>query len=240
MWVLLKPKRNKKSNPVQNIAVCSFYFVDAKSTPPSVLYDHIAETYNLLISRFGESLHLILSSDSNKLNLQPILDISKSLVQVVKEPTRLNPPAILDTIITSLSSYYKDPVTKPPISNDDDNYQGKPSDHLVVLWEPEAGDIKLEPRQYRTVSYRPLKDSNMARFKTWLDDQTWDDLYRLTDVNSKAEYFHTTLLKKFQEFFPLKSLKVSLDDQPWMSQDLKELDRKRKREFSKNHKSVLE
>ena len=44
-------------------------------------------------------------------------------------------------------------------------------------------------------------------------------------------------MKKFYEIFPLKSFKVCPDDKPWFSKSLKILDRKRKREFYKNHKS---
>ena len=44
-------------------------------------------------------------------------------------------------------------------------------------------------------------------------------------------------MEKFYEIFPLKSFKVCPDDQPWFSKSLKLLDRKRKREFYKNHKS---
>ena len=49
------------------------------------------------------------------------------------------------------------------------------------------------------------------------------------------------LIKQFEkatdEIFPLKTFKVCQDDQPWVSKSLKLLDRKRKREFYKNHKS---
>ena len=105
-------------------------------TPRDILYDHIAESYNILVAKYGENTHLILSADSNKLNLNPILALSPSLRQVVKVPTRLNPPTTLDTIITTLSKFYNEPVTKPPLANDVNNPHGKPSDHLIVLWSP--------------------------------------------------------------------------------------------------------
>ena len=45
-------------------------------------------------------------------------------------------------------------------------------------------------------------------------------------------------MEQFYEIFPLKSFRVCPEDKPWISQHLKVLDRKRKREFFKNHKSA--
>ena len=44
-------------------------------------------------------------------------------------------------------------------------------------------------------------------------------------------------MDKFHEVFPLKTFKVREDDKPWYSPELKNLDRRKKREFDKNHKS---
>ena len=127
VWVVLRPKNIPKSSDFNFIAVCSYYYSDPKRTPRHILYDHMAESYNILTSKYGEKTHFILASDSNKLKLSPILDISSSFTQVVKVPTRLDPPAILDTIVTSLSKFYNEPITKPPLQNDPDNLNGKPS-----------------------------------------------------------------------------------------------------------------
>ena len=56
-------------------------------------------------------------------------------------------------------------------------------------------------------------------------------------LTKKAEIFQTTMLEKIEQFFPLKHIRVSEDDEPWISIKLKKLDRKRKREFFKHHKS---
>ena len=169
------------------------------------------------------------------MNLTPILALSPNLKQVVKVPTRLNPDAILDPIITTMWKYYSEPVTKPPLQNDPQN--GKPSDHLVVLMRPLASDLECPPRQYNTVQYRPITDSGMVIYGQWLSEQTWDTIYGENNCHKKAEIFQNMLLQKYYEIFPLKTLKVCSEDQPWFSKSLKVLDRKRKREFFKNHKS---
>ena len=62
-------------------------------------------------------------------------------------------------------------------------------------------------------------------------------IYRKDDINAKAEYFQNILMEKFYQIFPVKELKVCKEDKPWFTKELKNLDRKRKREFSKNKKS---
>ena len=85
--MVLNPKQSKKSAKFRFIAVCSYYYPGPNNQQKHALYDHITEAYNILLSKYGEGIELILSADSNKLDLSPILDISPSLSQVVKVPT---------------------------------------------------------------------------------------------------------------------------------------------------------
>ena len=189
-----------------------------------------------MTAKYWTNLDFIIAGDTNRLNLSPILNLSSNLKQVVKVSTRLNPDKILDVIITTLSKYYQEPITKPPISNDAGN--GKPSDHLVVLMKTITTALECPPRHYTTVEFRPITDSGLLLFGKWLADQTWDFLYRETDAHEKAKVFHLVLMKKFHELFPIKTLKVCAEDKPWISHHLKTLDRKRKREFNKNKASL--
>ena len=54
---------------------------------------------------------------------------------VVTIPTRHNPDAILDNIITDLPNFYQAPICLPPLDADPGS-GGKPSDHLIVIFEP--------------------------------------------------------------------------------------------------------
>ena len=178
------------------------------------LYDHIAESYNFLKAKYKQ-IHFLLIADSNRLNLQPILNLSHDLNQVVKIATRLNPPATLDTIITSMAHLYQEPITKPPIQSDMIN--GKPSDHLVVLFQPKQNQKSqddLHMRKYNVINFRPLPESGLAQYGNWLKVQNWSEIYRNEDIDFKANFFQNTLLHKFYEIFPMKSMKVSEDDQP--------------------------
>ena len=102
---------------------------------------------------------------------------------------------------------------------------------------PIVSTLECQPRQYVTVEYRPLTDSGMQLYGEWLGEQTWNTIYGEINCHKKTELFHDLLMSKFYEIFPMKSMKVCPDDQPWFSRSLKILDRRRKREFYKNNQS---
>ena len=187
---------------------------------------HIAESYHLLTAKYGTDLDFIIAGDTNRLNLSPILDLSPRLKQVVKVPTRLNPDAILDPIITTLTKYYKEPVTKPPIHNDEGN-NGKPSDHLVVIMEPISSVLECPTRLYSVVQYRPLTDSGIELYGDWLGKQNWNEIFAARSSHKKAEIFQKHLMDKFYKVFPMKTFKVCPENCPWFTKTLKLMDRKR-------------
>ena len=170
------------------------------------------------------------------MNLNPILNLSPNLKQVVRVPTRLKPDAILDPIITTLWRYYQEPITKPPI-NPNKNSKGKPSDHLIVIMEPLMSALDMKKREYQFIQTRPINQCGIDRFGRWIMQHNWHDLYTCKDVNKKAEVLRETVMSKFYEFFPVKTIKLSSDDDPWVSEKVKQLDRAQKREFQKNQES---
>ena len=54
-------------------------------------------------TKYQKALNFIIAGDTNDLKLNMILQISPKIKQVVTEVTRLNPPRILDPIMTTLS-----------------------------------------------------------------------------------------------------------------------------------------
>ena len=125
--------------------------------------------------------------------------------------------------------FYQPPITKPPIENDQDK-EGKPSDHLVVLMYP-INLIGCPPRKTRLVTFRPLPQSGIDKMGRWIQQQNWKQIYKCTDINLKAEILQNMTKQKLDEFLPIKVIKLSSDDKPWINQQLKVLDRKCKREF---------
>jgi hypothetical protein len=102
--------------------------------------------------------------------------------------------------------------------------------------EPISNSVNCPSRQYRTVTFRPLTESGFTAMRKWLSKETWIGLYSSSDIDEKTEMLQKTLLLKLNDFFPLKTMRLCDDDEPWFSAKLKKLHRKLKREFFKHHK----
>ena len=55
--------------------------------------------------------------------------------------------------------------------------------------------------------------------------------------NEKADIFHKEMISILDTVAPVKNRKIASVDQPWYSEPLKRLDRKRKREYQHNRRS---
>ena len=213
VWALITPKHSKPTKQFNHIAIASIYYRGPKSTKKEELFDHVAQTYHFLMAKYGPGLQFIIAGDTNRLNLRPILNLSPSLKQLVTTPTRLNPDAILDPVITTMQKYYLPPVTKPPLENDV-NKKGKPSDHLIVLMNPISQEMKCPGRQVRYVECRRMPQSGINKMGLWMQEQTWTEIYQSKNVNEKSEILHNVIMKKLDEIFPLKISKFTSDDKP--------------------------
>ena len=143
---------------------------------------------------------------------------------------------MLDPINSTLGAYYQLPICLPPLDPDPDS-NGSPSDHLIVKMTP-VNTINNKPaRTFREVKVRPLPASGLAKFGEWIQEQDWINILELKSVDEKAEALHNMILNKLEEVCPQKIRKISSDDQCWYTDQLKRLDRKKKREFRRNRRS---
>ena len=236
VWCILTPPNVTQDSKIKKIACCSFYS-KPDSNRKSLLLDHISDAFSILSSKYGKGLHFILGADSNKLNLQSILNLSPNFVQIVTKFTRMNPPEMLDPIIMTLSSYYQEPEVLEPLDADPDK-NGIPSDHFVVVAKPISSVNNKSCRQTEEIKTRPFPKSGMEIMKAWLRDKNWDEVYNKVSAHDKAKVFQSILVSKMDEIFPVKIRKINSDDQPWMTNKLKKLDRKRKRIYRKQRRSI--
>ena len=131
---------------------------------------------------------------------------------------------------------YNSPIIIPPVPCDDPT-SGQPSDHSVPVCYPHTDRSKPPVRRYKTVSYRPLPDSGIAKFGTWIINEGLD----IDEDNKPNEYAHlleSVLLDKLNEACPIKSMKLGPQDKPFMTPELKKLSRCKMSEYNKNGKSV--
>ena len=83
-----------------------------------MLLDHIAQAYNIISAKYQTGLYFILSGDTNDLKLDSILHLNPQMKQMVMGSTRLDPPRMLDPIVTDLGSFYQTPEILPPLAAD--------------------------------------------------------------------------------------------------------------------------
>ena len=235
VWCVLTPKNVTHNSKIQKIACCSLYS-KPDSRKKSLLLDHISEAFNILSKKYGRGLHFVIAGDTNDLKLDSILSLSPNFRQIVQDWTRLNPPALLDPVLTTLSCYYQVPECLDPLDPDPDK-NGKPSDHKIVLVKPVNTINNRSARKFREVKVRPFTRSGMEKLKNWFIDQDWKQVYQAENAHMKAKIFQNVLLQALDEFLPEKTRKISSDDQPWITHKLKMLDRKRKRIFHKERRS---
>ena len=233
VWALVTPKNTHAASKVKHIAIASLYYT--KATRRQDLIDHINSSFSILSAKYGPNLHFAICGDMNRLNINPILSLSPNLKQLVDVPTRRNPDATLDKIISTLQYYYAKPFTIEPLDSDDQN--GKPSDHLPVVFKP-LEYLDEAKRSYRKVIFRPLTETGMTDFGKWLNSMNWSVIFQSDDTHLKAEMFQSLLLTQMNISFPEKSFKVCSTDKPWINAQIKKLDRQRKREYQKHKKSI--
>ena len=206
VWCLLTPKQVTSSSKVQKIA-CAAIYSRTNSKHKSDLLDHISEAYNIISAKYGRGIHFCIAGDTNDLNLGPILSLSSNLVQIVNQPTRIDPKSgcanILDPIIMSLSTYYQAPTILDPLDQDPDK-NGKRSDHRIVLVRPIDSVDNRSARLTRTVKVRPLPESGFVKMRKWLMEQDWKEVYNAVTAHEKASIFQDMLMCQFEQIFPKK------------------------------------
>ena len=189
---MLTPKNATSINDVQKIIVASVY-CKPRSRKKTILLDHIAQVYNLYCSKYKRGLHWIICGDTNELRLDPILALSSNMRQVVQNHTRLNPPRLLDTIITTLAKYYQVPQVLPPL-DPDPGCNGKPSDHLMVVFTP-IDSINNKPlKKLKKINFRPLTEDGINKMQEWLKRETWAQVIDQDCVNLKANTLQNILI----------------------------------------------
>ena len=90
---------------------------------------------------------------------------------------------------------------------------------------------------YKTITVRPITDSQLNAIGKLLTTQDWSHVKNVIKTDDKVEMLRDTLDIIINEIAPIKKVKISCDDPPWMNSRLKILIRKRNREFDKNGKS---
>ena len=187
----------------------------------------------MLYSKYPDSA-IILGADMNQMDIRPILNCGLKLRQIVTKSTRKE--KILDVLIMNASRYYNTPIIAPPIQPDNPN-TGQPSDHSVPVCTPHTDRYTRPARIYKIIRYRPLPQSSLSQLGQWIVSQPWDSLNDDLSPTEQAKVFEESLTNKLNLFCPEKELKLSSHDKPFITAELKQLDRQRNREYLKRGKT---
>ena len=116
--------------------------------------------------------------------------------QVVRNPTRLNPPRLLYPIITTLSDYYQEPVCLAPLDVDSGS-NGEASDHLMVVMEPISQIDNKPARHKKTFLYRPFTEERLKQMQMWMQNEKWDEVTHEASAHKKMAILQNILLTKY-------------------------------------------
>ena len=234
IWVILSPKQSNNNSLIKKIVVGCIYS-KPKSRKMKDLHDHIADVYHSLSAKYLDGLSWILCGDTNELRLDPILHLSPKFRQCVDQPTRYNPPAILDPIITDLHTFYQTPVCEDPLQVDQDKV-GSDSDHLMVTMTPLSTINNHVVTVKKRVEFRPLTDEGFKVMENQLQNLNWDFIEDVEN-RDKLKVFQDVLFSIFTDCFPMKSRLISNRNEPFYTDKLGNIKRKKLREFNKHRRS---
>lgn len=157
---------------------------------------------HMLNAKYPDS-GIILGADKNKMDIRPLLNCGLKLRQVVDKNTRQG--SILSVIIMNTFKYYNSPIIAPPIKPDDPE-NGKPSDHSVPVCIPHTDWYSRPVRTYRLQKYRPLPDSNLAKFGEWIMGEEWESISESLSPTEQVAKFEQLTQEKLNQFCPEKTI----------------------------------
>merc|ERR1711867_407312 len=108
---------------------------------------------------------------------------------------------------------------------------------LIVIMKPIKNLNSTTSRSYRNIKVRPLTKSGMVKFREWIESKDWEEVIKEESVDKKAETLQNIVLNKLDEVCPERNIKIANDDEPWFSEKLKKLQRKKARLFRKKRNS---
>ena len=86
--------------------------------------------------------------------------------------------------------------------------------------------------------FRPLPESNVRKFGESIMDEDWSTLEFDGPITEQILKFEDLLATKLNKFCPEKSFKLGNKDKPFITRELKVLDRRKNREYAKRGKSA--
>ena len=229
VWALVKPL---ETTQIKEIITFSFY-LPPKSKSKSKMTDHIVTTLHQLLTTFPQA-GIMGGGDRNDWNVSPVLAAIPHLLNLQQLPT-LNGKN-LDVFLSNMGTFYSTPVITPPVQPDDPA-NGKPGDHRVPVIYPLNTETVQQTKQYTLRTSRPLPESGIHAFGRLMIHEDWETVQMEDDPTAQDVALQTLLTEMLDSTCPQKIVKVRTEDKPYITKELKILDRKRQREYTRHGKT---
>jgi hypothetical protein len=234
VWCLVRPRNVTTRTEFREDISCAFY------SPPNYrkngkLAEHIIFQIHHLLTKYPRAGY-ICGGDKNSMPLGPIINALPKCKQIVTKNT-YKQRKIYDVILTNMSHLYSVPYIAPAVQPDLHGHS--PSDHDTAVAVPLAGaGAAAVTREYTVRESRPLPDSAIREFGQWMSQTDWSRLDGDMSPTIQAQVFQNTLQDNVDFYFPTKKCRISNTDKPFITKELKRLDRWKKVEYVKHGKSI--
>ena len=106
------------------------------------------------------------------------------------------------------ATLYHPPTIRESLKQDE-NKEGKPSDHNLVIVSPKSDlNFKLERHKIK-IHIRPKPESKKALFVTEMARDKWSKLRSTEGADEKTEAFHENFMKTKDKYFSVKTVKMT-------------------------------
>ena len=235
IWCLVRPREVTRTMQFKEIIACAFYSAP-NYRKNAKLVQHLISQMHLFLVKYPRA-GFVSGGDRNKMQTNQIVTALPKCIQVVTKFTYKN-RKIHDVMLTNMSHLYAVPYIAPAVQPDVPGH-GVPSDHDQAVAVPLAGAGEgAVSRAYSVKSSRPLPDSKIREFGQWITAENWSALRGELSSSEQATIFQAVSEHQLNEYFPIKQCRVSNTDKPWISKEIKQIDRWKKEEYRKNGKSI--
>ena len=219
IWLTLRPHRLPRG--ISNLTIGNVYH------PPNAvdweMSQHLINSFDVIKQKFPASGFIIVG-DFNHMK-DSYFKKSCQVTQIVHKPTHMK--SVIDLCYTTLSEFYKEPEHLPGIGL---------SKHHTLLFSP----LTHKPRKPQSfiVYKRNQSHENRTKLKQAIINIDWSDLFRANSCEEKFNIFQKTLNELIDYHLPIHKVKRNSNDLPWVTDNFRNLIKKRQFYFHSGNNSM--
>ena len=223
LWTHIRPPRLPRGiNGI--VSACVYHPPSSSNTD---LFQYLSDSLILLESLFP-GCGIIIAGDFNHFDTKDLCR-DFQLKQLVDKPTR--GAKILDLILTNMHKFYdvQPAIVFPPFGL---------SDHNVIIVEPKVKTSSEIPSR-KTVIKRDIRQSRKKELGRYLSNFDWQMIDSSEPCDKNCDILCSAIKTGYDILMPEKHVKFHRNDNPWITEKLKQLIKFRQRAFSSNNTTLF-